>query len=140
MDGIGKLAKLFKERENKPYIGPQIGKVIRSFPNIRIRLGNKIILEKEHLIISQQLMKKQGTFNLSANKELKNVGKITLETLDTISGETQTLNYEIVDLEIDKIEETNIEIVYGLEMDDEVILIPTTNQQEYYVIDKVVRP
>lgn len=85
MDGISELAKLFKERENKPIMGIQIGKVLSPFPNVKIGLGDRIILDKENLVIS--------------------------------------------------------ELIYNkiLESNDEVILIPTSDNQTYYVIDKAVR-
>jgi len=51
MDPISELAKLFKERDNKPYLGPQVGSVISPFPDIKVSLGDSILLEKEDLVI-----------------------------------------------------------------------------------------
>lgn len=85
MDGISELAKLFKERENKPTMGIQIGKVLSPLPDIKIGFGDRIILDKDNLIIS----------DLIYNKTLEN--------------------------------------------NDEVILIPASDNQTYYAIDKVVR-
>lgn len=129
MNGISELAKLFKERENKTYLGPQIGNIITPLPDIQVALGDKIILTKEHLVISEQLVKKQGKFILSGKD---NIGKTTLKL-------SQPNSYEIVDINIDQIDKTSIEIEYELQPGDEVILIPTANEQQYYVIDKVVR-
>ena len=128
MDGISELAKLFKERENKLYLGPQIGIVISPLPDIQIAFGDKVILTKEHLIISENLVKKQGKFKLKGSS---NIGSTTLMR-------TQPNSYEIVDIDIDQIDKTNIEIEYELKAGDKVILIPTANEQQYYVIDKVV--
>ncbi|WP_432406724.1 DUF2577 family protein [Wukongibacter sp. M2B1] len=143
MDGISELARLFKDRENKLYLGPQTGRVISSFPNIKIKLGDKIVLDKKHLIISEQLIKKRGRFTLKAKETVDYPGKITLEKLipgDGENGDTiQTLDYDIADIQINRIDQTEIEIKYdGLKVGDEVIMIPTTNEQKYYVIDKVV--
>ena len=129
MDGISELARLFKDRDNILYIGPQIGKVINPLPDIKIALGDKIVLTKEHLIISETLIKKRGKFKLSGNSS---IGNITLK----ISHQN---NYEIVDINIDQIDKTNIEVEFDLKIDDGVILIPTIDEQQYYLIDKVVR-
>lgn len=55
MDGITELAKLLKERENRDYLGPQIGTVVNPLPNIKIRMGEKILLTSSHLIIASRL-------------------------------------------------------------------------------------
>ena len=48
LDSVSELAKLFKERENQGVYSPMIGTVIE-LPNIRIRVGDKIILDGSHL-------------------------------------------------------------------------------------------
>ena len=48
MSGITELAKLLKERENSRGYSPVIGKVIE-LPNIKIRLGDKVILTAAHI-------------------------------------------------------------------------------------------
>lgn len=51
MDPISELAKMFKERDNKPYFGPQVGNVISPPPDIMVSLGDSILLDKEDLVI-----------------------------------------------------------------------------------------
>lgn len=69
MDGISELASLFKDRENKVYLGPQTGRVISPLPDIRIALGDKIVLSKEHLIISSHMLKDyKRTFEIAGEK------------------------------------------------------------------------
>lgn len=48
MNGITELAKLLKERENNVSYSPMIGTVIE-LPDIKIRLGDKVILTSEHI-------------------------------------------------------------------------------------------
>ena len=48
MNGITELAKLFKERENTSGYSPVIGQIIE-LPNIKIRLGDKVILTSAHI-------------------------------------------------------------------------------------------
>ncbi len=48
LDSVSELAKLFKERENQGVYSPMIGTVIE-LPAVRIRLGDKIILDASHL-------------------------------------------------------------------------------------------
>lgn len=84
MDGITELAKLFKERDNPSIMGIQIGKIINPFPDIKITLGDKIILDSDDLVVSE-----------------------------TIYAKT-------------------------IKISDQVILIPSFDEQTYYLIDKVV--
>lgn len=85
MDSVSELAKLFHERNNPKKLGIQVGKVIAAFPNIKISLGEKIILDKDNLIIC-----------------------------DTIYNKVLVRN-------------------------DEVVLIPTNDEQRFFLIDKVVK-
>ena len=48
MDPVSELAKLFKERENVGVYSPMIGTVIE-LSDVRIRVGDKIILDSSHL-------------------------------------------------------------------------------------------
>ena len=48
MRGITELAKLLKERENSGGYSPVIGKIIE-LPNIKIRVGDKVILTSAHI-------------------------------------------------------------------------------------------
>ena len=48
MSGITELAKLLKERENTNGYSPMIGRIIE-LPNLKIRLGDKVILTSTHI-------------------------------------------------------------------------------------------
>jgi len=54
MSGITELAKLFKDRENIGVYSPMIGSIIE-LPVVRVRLGDKIILDASHLTICVML-------------------------------------------------------------------------------------
>ena len=54
MSGITELAKLFKERENQGDYSPMIGTIIE-LPDVRIRVGDKIILDASHLTMCEVL-------------------------------------------------------------------------------------
>ena len=58
MDPISDLAKLFKDRENTKDYSPMIGTVIE-LPNVRIRIGEKIILDTSHLTMCVSLQHNQ---------------------------------------------------------------------------------
>ncbi|WP_427340655.1 DUF2577 family protein [Caloranaerobacter sp. DY30410] len=96
MDGISELAKMFKERENKPYMGPRVGQVISPLPEIKVKLGDKILLDKQRLIIASHIYEHFGW-----------------------TDETGT---------------------YYLAEGDKVILIPSTDEQIYFLVDKAVAP
>ncbi|WP_456273635.1 DUF2577 family protein [Bacillus sp. AK031] len=52
MDPFTEMAKLLKERENKPYIGPQTGTITRVSP-LEVRLNENILLNSNHLRVSK---------------------------------------------------------------------------------------
>lgn len=141
MDGISELAMLFKERDNKYYLGPQIGKVISPLPEIKIALGEKIILGKEHLIFASHVLKDyEREFSLEGQIQLSqsNAG----QTDSASVGDHGSHGHIVASLNIDTQEKSTGKIKWtdSLKIGDEVLLIPTTNEQQYYVIDKVVRP
>ena len=48
MSGITELAKMLKKRDNSDGYSPVIGTIIE-LPNIKIRLGDKVILTSAHI-------------------------------------------------------------------------------------------
>lgn len=125
MDGIMELAKLLKERENPSTSGIQVGKVVVGFPDIKISAGDKIILDRDDLVFSAHILK-----NYRRDFEIEN-----------IDGETDSINVGDHGTHKHKINtlKATIKFTDELKIGDEVILIPTTDEQTYYVLDKVVR-
>lgn len=109
-----KLGKLLKERENKEYDGFLIGKVISPPPSIQISIDENIILDNSNLIFSASLLAgyERVIDVTSANIQVNDV------TVTSFSGKIITTD--------------------TLKKDEQVILVPSSNNQMYIVIDKAV--
>lgn len=141
MDGISELAMLFKERDNKYYLGPQIGKVISPLPEIKIALGEKVILVKEHLIIASHILEDyEREFSLEGHLKFSDSDAGRTEEAFVSQHGFHMHNIEFIKANTDYQSTGKIKWTDSLKKGDEVLLIPTTNEQQYYVIDKVVRP
>ena len=133
MDGITEFAKLFKERDNILYQGPQTGIVLSPPPEIQISIGDQIVLKKNHLIIAAHVL---GDYQ----RENEIVGTIENEGLSgslTLNDMSQSLSAGT---------ESGSTTVKGtitykdtLKTGEEVILIPSTDNQLYFLVDKAVR-
>ncbi|WP_129599804.1 DUF2577 domain-containing protein [Anaerophilus nitritogenes] len=136
MDGISELASLFKERDNRAYLGPQIGKIISPPPNIQVSLGDKIILTKEHLIIGAHVLN-----DYERQFEIKGEEKTSGESGSITLKSSVPTTYEVVNGNV----EGNVSMkgtfkyIDTLKKGDQVMLIPTTDEQTYFLIDKGVR-
>lgn len=126
MDGISELASLFKERDNPIIIGIQVGEVIEPFPNIKIALGEKIILDKTNLLFSAHILNEyRKAF------DVESITNITTNTDETSSAQQNSQGNKSLRIKI----KWNNELQKG----DEVILIAATDNQKFYLIDKVVK-
>ncbi len=126
MDGTTRLAQLLKDRENVPYMGPQIGLVISPPPEAQIGLGDKIILTNEQLVFAahlvagyQRAMEIPLSSSLSGNTAAANSHHHSYDSMGIIG---------------------QIKLTDTIQAGDEVILIPSTDEQSYFVVDKAVRP
>lgn len=125
MDGVVKLAQMLKERENVPYKGPQIGTVASVEP-IKVALGNAIILDSSHLVIAAHVLS-----NYQRAIEIPSTSELSGST--TVAGEdSHSHSYDSLGLT------GTITLTDGLAIGDQVILIPSTDEQKYFLIDKVV--
>ena len=131
MDGAARLAKMFKERDNIPYMGPQIGVVISPPPEIKIGLGDKIILSKDHLIIAAHVLA-----GYQRDIEIPVTSDLTGNTANALVGTSTEHNHAYENLGIAG------QMLYmdTLKAGDEVILVPSTDAQIYFLVDKAVRP
>ncbi|QEK13731.1 DUF2577 domain-containing protein (plasmid) [Crassaminicella thermophila] len=136
MDGISELAKMLKERDNQPYLGPQIGEVITPPPNIQIALGDKIILTKEHLVIAAHVLTDyQREINITGDiQTTEEGGSVTLQV------NPAPTTYTVVDGSVNGnvVITGTIKYTDTLKKGDKVILIPSTDEQTYFLIDKAV--
>ncbi|MGE7828960.1 DUF2577 family protein [Paenibacillus sp. NPDC093718] len=103
------LTKLFTDRDNPKIVTVAVGTVLQPLPDIQVQLGKSIILTREDLIISASLTEGYK-------------GKYT-DIYTTVNGLVEVEKEVIVKME--------------LAAGDEVILIPTTDMQTYYVMNKV---
>lgn len=117
------LAKMFKERNPKDLIGPCIGKVVSPNPLKISILSGDVILQGEQLYISRSLLDREYDCDVSGSGpmgEVINVGG-TLNSLnltrDSHGGKTK--------------------LYFELKVNDEVLLIPTENEQVYFIVDIV---
>lgn len=110
MDAFTEMAKLFKERENPKPFSVEVGKVISELPNIQISLGS----EGKIVLTKENLL-------------------FTSQVLDGYKREVN------IQYENGGAAKGNITFIDTLKNGDEVILIPTSNKQSYYLMDKVVR-
>lgn len=115
MNGIVELAKILKERENDRFSPIQTGRVIAPLPEIKIALGDKIILTRQHLIFSAHLLN-----NYERQFSLR--GELTFAGTNSSCSASGQLT-----------------LAAGLKTGDVVILMAARDQQSYYVIDKAVR-
>jgi len=128
MDGISELAKMFKERESRPYVGPRVGKVTSPPPEIKITLEDGIILDKTHLVIAAHVL--QG-YEREVRIPLTNSEGVT-DSKNVGDHGSHKHNIETVGLE------GSIQFTDTLKLGDKVILIPSTDEQTYFLIDKAV--
>lgn len=116
-------------------MGPQVGEVISPPPNIQVKLGEKIILTKDNLVIAAHVLYEYSReININGNiSTTDESGSITLklstpQTYTVVTGKenakttiTGTMTYTDT-----------------LKKGDKVILIPATNEQLYFLVDKAV--
>lgn len=135
MDGITELAGMLKARENKPYLGPQTGIVKAPPPNILVEMG-AIVLDKDDLVIAAHVLsgyqrKLTITGTVTGNLSAPNlvVGPLCDSNLKICNGQATLSNAT-----------TNEVMTYtdDLKEGDMVILVPSTDEQRYYLMDKAV--
>lgn len=114
MNGVVELAKLFKARENVVNSGVQLGRVVSPLPDIKVALGDKILLTKEHLIFGAHMLR-------SYKRNCSITGSMAFSDVNAAFSA-----------------EGEIEFTDALKAGDRVIIIPTKDEQKYYVLDKAV--
>ncbi|WDV47146.1 DUF2577 family protein [Clostridiaceae bacterium M8S5] len=147
MQGINELAKLFKERDNNPYIGPLIGVVVEPLPDIQIALGEKILLTKENLVVDLMFKEHERSFEISGDIKLTQdepceteEGTFTEKTTNPNAPTPHPHHHKVPEITLDTQYEGKGVIKFSdmkLEKEDLVLLVPSSDEQTYYLIDKV---
>lgn len=134
------LANLFKNLKNPSYLGAVVGEVIETFPNLRVAIDDKIIIEKEQIFVSQHLMKEyerefevEGDLSFDAKTELEKAGVTGQATENPLGHQHDIKINENKFTGKGKIKWTDT-IVKG----DMVLLIATMDNQNFFLIDKGV--
>ena len=113
-ENITTLAKLLKERDNKDHIGVITGTIVQGFPDIKIRVDATVVLDNSHLIWARSLLtdRKRKCYISNPSNGVQEHG------LNGAEGEFYWTE--------------------ELKVGDNVILLPTQNEQIYYVMDRAV--
>ena len=141
------FATVFKKLKNRNFLGAVVGSVLEPPPNLRIIINDKIILEKEHIYISSHILKGyKRTLDIEASIELE--GKeFLLEASpyvinDTSAGGPRMIT-SIPEGQTSKIKlkgdikgEGSIEFTDTLIKGDMVLLIASSDNQNFFLIDK----
>ncbi|AMA72935.1 hypothetical protein ACH33_08730 [Aneurinibacillus sp. XH2] len=133
------MADEVKKRDNPVFIGVQIGIVSKPFPDIEIKLGEAIVLDKSQLIFGRDVLRHKRTINIKSSTTSLSLSKDEGATSQELSGAYKHAHDISVSNGQFSISESEIEFVDELRPGDEVILLPAQDQQLYYVLDKAVR-
>ncbi|WP_312130581.1 DUF2577 domain-containing protein [Lysinibacillus capsici] len=135
MDPITTLARMLKENENPKPVSMSTGIVISPPPNAQIRLNDTVILGNNQLVFAVHVLE-----NYEREIELEGELKFTDADCGTIvnaagTGSVVSLNVDTT-FEAKKVKSTTKDT---LKEGDEVILLPTADEQLYFVVGKAVR-
>jgi hypothetical protein len=131
------MAEQFKQRDNPVFIGIQVGVVSKPLPDIEIKLGEAITLDKSMLIFGRDVLPHTRKINLTTSyTDPKVVGSLQLTSENSPTDPIVKLSLETKE---DGTSTVTVEFVEELKVGDEVILMPAQDQQLYYVLDKAVR-
>lgn len=133
-------ANVFKSLKNKTYLGAIIGEVIEEMPNLRISIDDKIIIEKEQLVISNHVLKDyerefeiEGKVTINAQTE-NAIAEVTGQATENPDGHLHQIKLNEADYKAKgKIKWTDT-LIKG----DIVLLIASMDNQLFFLIDKGV--
>jgi LEA14-like dessication related protein len=132
MDSLTELAKIFKDRDNPTIPSITIGRVIAPPPEAEIKLNEFVVLKKDNLIFSSHMLQEY-------KRELELEGEIKFT--DSNAGSTSD-GSSVTNLNVDtnyESKKVKFTMKDTIKAGDEVIIMPTMDEQLYVVIDKAVR-
>jgi hypothetical protein len=131
------LAKELHKRNNPSFIGIQVGVVSKPLPDIEIKLGEAIVLDKTMLIFDENLLRHKRTFNMTTSyTDPKVVGSLQLTSEES---PTQPIVKLTLETKEDGTSTAEIEFMEQLKPGREVILMPAQDQQLFYVLGMAER-
>lgn len=131
-------ASIFKTLKNKTYLGAVIGQVEEEMPNLRISIDDKIVIEKDQIVVSKHVLKDyerefevEGKITLNSQSESALAG-ITGQATENPNGHIHGINFKDNEYKAKgKIKWTDT-LVKG----DIVLLIATMDNQLFFLLDK----
>ncbi|WP_155591852.1 DUF2577 domain-containing protein [Lysinibacillus cavernae] len=117
MDAITNLAKMFHENKNPKQVSMSTGIVISPPPNAQIRLNDTVILTNSQLVFAAHVLE-------DYEREIE------------LEGEIRFTDSPFQKFEAKEVKSTTKDT---LKENDEVILLPTADEQLYFVVGKAVR-
>lgn len=117
MDSITTLAKILKDKENPKPVSMSTGIVISPPPNAQIRLNDTVILGNNRLVFAAHVLE-------DYEREIELEGDIQITDSPFQTFEAKEVKSKTKDT---------------LKEGDEVILLPTADEQLYFVVGKAVR-
>lgn len=135
MDALTEFATMFKANENPKLVSMSTGIVISPPPKAQIRLNETVILNNNQLVFAAHILD-------DYEREIELEGELKFNDADcgTIvntagTGSVVSLNIDTT-FEAKKVKSTTKDT---LKEGDEVILLPTADEQLYFVVGKAVR-
>lgn len=142
MDGISELAKMLKERETRPYMGPRVGEVVSPPPEIKVALEEGIILDKKHLVIAAHILNGYQREELIEGDIIITgaEGQATYVQPPPPDNPEISESWGFIGKTVEGCEKISGKITYTdtLKLGDKVILVPSTDEQTYFLVDKAV--
>ena len=142
MDGVSELAKMFKDREPIRYMGPVVGTVLSPPPEIKIQIDKKIILDKNHLVISASILSDyKRKYELQGNIKINDsdCGNTNVVNDGGYQASDHSHTIESISINTQYTADGEIKATDTLKEGDKVILIPSQDEQTYFLIDWAVR-
>lgn len=134
---ISLLAQAIKKRDNPIWLGAVTGEVVKAPPELEVKLENGIIIKNHKIMISiEKIIGYQRTYSLEGN--------ITEYAFDnTTSSEAVSTHpaHPIPKLQGKGTYKAEGTITWTdtLKVGDKVLMLPTNEEEYFYLIDRVVR-
>lgn len=134
---INILAQIIKARDNPKWLGAITGEVVKVPPELEVKLENGVTIKNHKIMISiEKIIGYQRTYSLKGN--------ITQYDFDNTTSSEAVQNHP--SHPIPKLSgngtysaEGTIQWTDTLKVGDKVLMLPTSENEYFYLIDKVVR-